>query len=214
MVKFIDEIFNDKKLIKKIQIKLPIMFQEIEISCMRGGKIGMEVGKYRERPIIALLIYKFGKDAVEYEISDTEPETDVIVSSEKISLKSISNSSLAGIKVSWTVDWDSVKKFIENFSPSTHLIIIQILWNKKGKIIFIPNQVQKNVLSKIGREKFFKVPKQGTNPRGVEFSKNAIQEMILEPETKEIEIEWKRSLELKYNPYEEWVEKWKRSEFE
>ena len=92
MVKFIDKIFDDEKLIKTIQNKLPRMFEEVEKSCMRGGKIGMEVGKNRERPIIALMINKFGRNAVDYDISDTEPETDVIVNSEKISLKTISNS--------------------------------------------------------------------------------------------------------------------------
>jgi len=37
----------------------------------------MEVGSVREKIIVALLIYKFGKENVETEIPITEPEVDV-----------------------------------------------------------------------------------------------------------------------------------------
>jgi len=54
------ELFDDKNLVRKIQNKLPYVFQLSELESSRAGKTGMEVGSLRERIIVALLIYKFG----------------------------------------------------------------------------------------------------------------------------------------------------------
>ena len=73
----ITDLFQDEILTKKIQARLPELFYlaELEISC--ASKVGMEVGLAREKILIALLIYKFGKENVETNIPITEPEVDV-----------------------------------------------------------------------------------------------------------------------------------------
>jgi len=80
------EIFEDEKLIRKIRQRLPFLFQLAELESSRAGKIGMEVGSLRERILIALLIYKFGEENVETDIPITEPEVDVRLFGEPISI--------------------------------------------------------------------------------------------------------------------------------
>ncbi len=53
----IRELFQDEKLIKKIQDKLPKLFYQAELESSRAGKIGMEVGTIRERILVTLFIY-------------------------------------------------------------------------------------------------------------------------------------------------------------
>ena len=60
----IDKLFQDLNIIKKIQKKLPTLFQLSEIDNQRNGKLGMEIGSARERIIIALLIYQFGEENI------------------------------------------------------------------------------------------------------------------------------------------------------
>ena len=55
------------------------------------------------------------------------------------------------------------------------------------------------------------MPKAGTNPRGVEFSKQAMEFMLRHSLTKNIPIEWKQST-LDYKIYERWVEEWAKLE--
>ncbi|MCD6456358.1 MAG: ThaI family type II restriction endonuclease [Methanophagales archaeon] len=80
------EIFEDPKLVNRIKTRLPYMFQLAELESSRAGNIGMEVGSLRERIIAALLIYKFGEANVETEIPITEPEVDVRLFGEPVSI--------------------------------------------------------------------------------------------------------------------------------
>jgi hypothetical protein len=112
------EIFNDSEISKKIQRKLPKLFQLAELECQRAGKIGMEVGSVREKIIVSLLIYKFGEENVETEIPITEPEVDVKLFGNPISIKTKSGNSLSGVKISWTVDAQTADEFKNNYSPS------------------------------------------------------------------------------------------------
>ncbi|MCL0041977.1 ThaI family type II restriction endonuclease [Peptococcaceae bacterium] len=95
------EIFEDARLINRIKNKLPYLFQLAELESSRVGKIGMGVGSLRERIIIALLIYKFGEANVETEISITEPEVDVRLFGEPISIKTITGMGFSGVKLIW-----------------------------------------------------------------------------------------------------------------
>jgi len=81
------EIFEDRKLVEKIERRLPYLFQLAELESSRAGKIGMEVGSLRERIIVALLLHKFGKTNVKTEIPITEPEVDVRLFGQPISVK-------------------------------------------------------------------------------------------------------------------------------
>ena len=52
----IAELFDDEKIVVRIQERLPLLFHLAELESSCGGKVGMEVGSIREKIIIALLI--------------------------------------------------------------------------------------------------------------------------------------------------------------
>ena len=85
------ELFEDEELVKKIKVRLPYLFQLAELESSRAGKIGMEVGSMRERIIVALLIYKFGEANVETEIPITDPEVDVRLFGQPLSIKTLTS---------------------------------------------------------------------------------------------------------------------------
>ncbi len=90
--------------------------------------------------------------------------------------------------------------------------MVQICWGtSKGGFFLIPLSVQKEVFSQIGKEKYFKTPKLGTNPRGVEFSKEAVLKMIEHKNTKNIQIKWDKG-NIDYDIYEKWVDYWSGKE--
>jgi len=203
----IDSIFQDKKVIKKIQDKLPELFQLAEIESSRAGKLGMEVGSVRERIIIAMLKSVFGNKVVNTNIPITEAETDVFLFNKPISIKTVTGKILNGVKLIWTVDPQKAFLFSKNYKPSCDILLVQIYWNQKGNLYLIPKDVQIKILKKIGREKYIKLPKQGTNPRGVELSKQALDALTKDSKTKRIEIDWNRSSS-DFDIYQKWVELW------
>ncbi len=200
------EIFEDKELIEKIKRRLPYLFQLAELEISRAGRVGMEVGSLRERIIIALLIYKFGEKSVETNIPITEPEVDVKLYGQPISIKTITG--MGGVKVVWTVDAQKALEFRQNYIPKSKMLLVQINWNNYGKFLYIPLATQLDLFERIGRERYLKLPKAGTNPRGVEISKETLLELITHEDTKFINIFWMRQL-IPYNPYKRWVDYWK-----
>ncbi len=201
------EIFEDEILIEKIKDRLPKLFQLAEIESSRAGKTGMEVGSLRERIIVALLIYRFGKDNVETEIAITEPEVDVKLYGEHISIKTITGKTFSGVKMIWTVDASKAIEFQEKYYPHYDILLVQINWSNSGGFYYIPLEVQTKLFDEIGRKNYIKLPKQGTNPRGVEFTREALISLIEDTNSKSIEINWERT-EISYNPYKRWVELW------
>lgn len=145
------EIFDDVELINKIRRKLPTLFYLAELESSRAGKIGMQVGSLRENIIVALLINKFGEENVKTEIPITEPEVDVYLFEMPISIKTITNKRLAGVKLIWTVDSEKAMEFRENYSPTCDILFIQINWGNDGGIYYIPLEVQQNVFIKFER---------------------------------------------------------------
>ena len=202
------EIFEYEKLVNRIKTRLPYLFQLAELESSRAGKIGMEVGSLRERIIVALLIYKFGEANVETEIPITEPEVDVKLLGESVSIKTITGKGFSGVKLIWTVDPQKAREFQETYYPHYDILLIQINWGDTGGFYYIPLEVQKRLFSKIGREEYIKLPKPGTNPRGVEITKEALSQLVKDRETQIIEISWQRS-KIDYNPYKKWVDYWK-----
>jgi len=135
--------FEDAKLVNRIKNKLPYLFQLAELESSRAGKIGMEVGSIRERIIIALLIYKFGEANVETNIPTTEPEVDVKLFGEPISIKTITGKGFSGVKLIWTVDAQKAREFRETYYPHCNIILIQISWGSIGGFYYIPLEAQK-----------------------------------------------------------------------
>ena len=208
MPSHLEEIFKDNKLTDKIKKRLPRLFHLAELESSRAGKIGMEVGSLRERIIVALLIYKFGKANVETEIPITEPEVDMQLFGQPISVKTITGKSFAGVKLIWTVDAQKAKEFREDYYPHCDILLIQINWNDMGGFYYIPVEVQKRLFDRVGREEYIKLPKTGTNPRGVEVTKEALSTLIKDKGADVIEIHWHRT-KIDYDPFKRWVDYWR-----
>jgi len=202
------EIFQDEKLIEKIRNKLPYLFQLAELESSRAGKPGMEVGSLREKIIVAMLIYKLGESNVQTEIPITEPEIDAKLFGDPISIKTVTGKSLGGVKLIWTVDPYKAKEFRESYYPKYDILFVQINWNSTGGFYYLPVESQIEVFKKLGRFNYIKLPKPGTNPRGVEISKNALEELIVHYMSKNIIIKWERKT-LKINSYKRWIDLWK-----
>ncbi len=201
------EIFEDEKLVEKIKRRLPYLFQLAELESSRAGKIGMEVGSVRERIIVALLIYKFGEENVETEIPITEPEVDVKLFREPISIKTISGKGFSGVKLIWTVDAQKAKEFLNSYYPRCDILLVQIDWNSSGGFYYIPLEVQKELFDKIGRQNYIKLPKAGTNPRGVEITKGALSSLTEAKGSKNIVINWQKA-KIDFASYKRWVDLW------
>ncbi len=202
------EIFEDESLVYRIRTRLPYLFQLAELESSRAGKIGMEVGSLRERIIIALIIYKFGESNVETEIPITMPEVDVRLYAEPVSIKTITGKRFGGVKLIWTVDAQKAKEFRETYYPHCDILLIQIDWGGIGGFYYIPLRVQKNLFNKVEREGYIKLPKPGTNPRGVEITKEALSSLVEDKSSKVIKIPWQRK-EIDYHPYKRWVDYWR-----
>jgi len=202
------EIFEDEALISKIKRRLPYFYQLAELESSRAGKIGMEVGSLREKIIVALLIYKFGEVNVQTDIPITEPEVDVSLFGQPVSIKTITGRGFGGVKLIWTVDAQKAREFRENYYPRCDILLVQIVWSAKGGFYYIPVEAQERLFNEMGREKYIKLPIPGTNPRGVEITKEALSQLVWDKETKVIEISWRRS-EIDYHPYKRWIDYWR-----
>lgn len=201
----IKDIFADSKLVLRIKNKLPKLFHMAELESARAGKIGMEVGSLRERVIVALLIYKFGS-SVDTKLPITEPEADVKLDGRKISVKTITGD--GGVKAVWTVDAESAKRFIDGYTPQCDIILVKINWgSSEGGVYLIPLSVQQEIFKQLGREGYLKMPKAGTNPRGVEFSQDAIRAMTAHRGILRIQISWKKEAS-EYDTYKRWIDYW------
>lgn len=143
---------------------------------------------------------------VETRIPITEPEIDVRLFGYPVSIKTITG--FGGVKFSWTVDAQKAWEFAETYAPKTDILFVQIKWNGLGSFSYIPLEVQQRILLTMEREKYFKLPKPGTNPRGVEISNDALLRLLQDKDTKRIEIFWQRSA-IEYKPYQRWVDYWK-----
>jgi len=202
------EIFEDEKLVIKIKKRLPYLFQLAEIESSRAGRIGMEVGSIREKIIVALLIYKFGEINIETEIPITAPEVDLLLSGKPVSVKTFTGKRFSGVKIAWTVDAQKSREFRENYYPKCDILLVQINWDNIGGFYYIPVEAQKSLFDKIDGKKYIKLPKKGTNPRGIEITKDALLNLLNDYKTKKIEINWQKT-KIDLNPYKRWIDIWK-----
>jgi hypothetical protein len=207
MSKHLVELFTDPQIVKRIKSKLPKLFQLAELDCSRAGKVGMEVGSVREKIIVALFIYKFGEANVETEIPITEPEVDALLFGNPVSIKTITSKGFGGVKLIWTVDAEKAKEFRENYYPTCDIVLVQINWGGTGGLFYIPVEVQRAIFDNIGRNKYIKLPVQGTNPRGAEFTAEALSTLAAHNNTIAIPIDWQKS-NINFNPYKRWVDLW------
>jgi hypothetical protein len=170
----------------------------------------MQVGSLRESIIIALLIYKFGSKNIDTNIPITRKEIDIKLYGQPISIKTITGKSLTGIKMIWTVDPISALKFMHNYKPECEMLLIQINWNAIGNFYYVPLDSQIRCFNALGRQTYIKLPKPGTNPRGVELSKDAAIALVNDSGTNKIGIHWKKS-PIKFDAYERWIDLWEKN---
>ena len=201
------ELFNNSEIIKKIQRKLPKLFQIAELESQRAGRVGMEVGSVREKIIVSLLIYKFGEKNVETEIPITEPEVDVKLFGNPISIKTKSGNSFSGVKISWTVDAQNAVEFQNKYIPSCDMIFVQVNWGNSGGLFYFPKNVQVEVFNLLGKENYIKLPSLGTNPRGVEITSKALQTLVSHKNSYCIKIDWRKE-EVLFNAFKRWIDLW------
>lgn len=194
-------------IVQKIKRQLPYLFQLAELESSRAGKAGMEVGSTREKVLIALLIYKFGAENVETDIPITEPEVDVKLFGKPINIKTITG--LGGVKIIWTVDAQKAREFRESYIPKCDVLLALIKWGGTGGLYYVPLEAQRRVFKELGREGYIRLPKPGTNPRGVEYSREALLRLLNDKETRVIEIFWEKQ-PIKFNAYQRWVDLWKQ----
>lgn len=200
------ELFNDQNVVNRIKSKLPRLFQIAQIEAARGGKTGMEVGVTREKILVALLIYIYGKQNVDTNIDTTKSEIDAYLFDKPISIKTVTGDG-KGVKAVWTVDQESAKRFAETYKPECDILLTTINWKDTGGVFCIPLEAQIDVLQSIGISNYLKLPKVGTNPRGVEFSQEAMKQLMGHRFSRMIPIRWDWS-EINYDPYKRWVDYW------
>ena len=163
--------------------------------------------KFKRKNFDFAFLYKFGKNNINAEVPITAPEVDFFLFDKPISIKTKSNKSFSGVKLIWTVDYKKVEEFQINYNPSCAILFTQIVWNGTGFFCYIFPETQKAILKEIGRDNYIKKPPQGTNPRGVEISSQALELLVNHKQTLKIDIEWKKA-NIDFNPYEKWVEYW------
>ena len=188
---------------------LPTLFNMVELENKRGKQLGMEVGNARERVLIALFMYVYGDDKIEFPAT-TSPELDVLVDGHPVSIKTKSSKGLSGVKLVWTVDWEKIEAFRASYNPGSDLLYVNILWGMTGLFSLIPQHVQAKTLQEIGIDRYAKVPPRGTNPRGVELSREALGIFLEHPDTQSLRIAWNRdpSLLVERTLYRRWIELW------
>jgi len=211
----LDELFGDERLCEKIRLKLPLLFDLAEQQASRGGRVGMAVGTLREQILIALLIYKFGEAKVDLDIPIAQHEVDVRVLGHPLSIKTVTAQSqkTPAVKIVWTVDRKKVEEFVRTYEPKYEMLLVIVRWGNTGGFYGIPLQVQREIFERLGKEKYLQIPKPGTNPRGVDISSVAVEELLKHPSTKPLEIEWSlpdnlTAEELRLAPYKRWLQYW------
>lgn len=203
----IAELFTDQTLIAKIQKRLPELFYLAELESSRAGKVGMEVGSMREKILIALLLYKFGEQNVQTNLPIHEPETDVIVFGRSLSIKTMTGTSFKSVKLIWTVDAQQAITFSQHYVPCCDMLLVQVNWDNVGGCFWFSQEAQTETLEKMGRAEYIKLPKAGTNPRGVELSGKALAVLSNHPQTLKFPVQWHRT-KVDYNPYRRWLDFW------
>lgn len=170
----------------------------------------MQVGSLREDIIVALFIYKFGKDNVK-EIPITESEVDVEIFGHPLSIKTITGAKLSGVKLIWTVDAQRAREFYDRYKPTCDILLVQINWGGSSPFYLIPLGAQQRIFGELRRENYIKLSKEGTNPRGVEITREALEMLVRQEETRSIPIEWQKT-HMDYKPHERWIDFWQKED--
>jgi hypothetical protein len=134
------------------------------------------------------------------------------VKGEPLSIKTVSTKTSklsSGVKLIWTVDAKKALEFKNTYSPKCASLLVQITWGGVGKLCLFSLESQKKVLQSIGRDRYIKLPKEGTNPRGAEITAEALNLLLECEDTRIIEIPFVRG-EIDYREvYTKWLDAWR-----
>ncbi len=203
----ISDLFSSQETVSRIQSKLPQLFYLAELESSRAGRVGMEVGSVREKILIALLLYKFGEQNVRTDLPIHEPEADAIVFGKPLSIKTMTGSTFKSVKLIWTVDAVQAVKFSQQYVPSCDMLLVQVNWANIGGFYLFSRESQLETLELMGRAGYIKLPKAGTNPRGVEISATALDVLSKHAQTLKFPVQWQR-VKRDYDPYRRWLDFW------
>jgi len=167
----------------------------------------MEVGSVREKILIALLLYKFGEQNIQTNLPIHEPEADAIVFGRPFSIKTMTGSTFKSVKLIWTVDAEQAINFSQRYKPSCDMLLVHVNWVNAGGFFLFSRESQIEILERMGRAEYIKLPKAGTNPRGVEISGKALDILSRHPQTYKFPVQWQRT-KIDYDPYWRWLEFW------
>ena len=184
------EAFDDRRFQKKVIQELPHLIESADIEGSRYGKTGMEKGLIRKKNLIDFLINYFGENRVEI---INLLGIDVKIDSEPVKIKTITGKS--GVKIKWTVAPNKVENFMSDYTPSCGILLVRLNWGMRERnllsgLFWIPIEAQQRVIKRLGREGYLKPPRRGTNSRGIELSKEALENLLTDVDTKHVDISW------------------------
>ena len=169
---------------KQAQTDLIGLYSDSQAEFTRNGKLTMEIGMSRERDLLAVLQEHIGSELIT-DINNSLIE-DCLYGTTRISIKHVSDKVGSGsVKAKWTSDNDQAKKYIQGMvaldhTKYTHILLIYIDTKPKGgnkiTILFITDRTIMAIVEELKEAAF--VSKEGTNNRGVEYSKPMIKKMI------------------------------------
>lgn len=201
MNNLIVKILRSPYFIGNIEKKLPVAFEMVGQQAS-----GPEVGVLREAVLIGMFMAFFGDEQVTPNESAVEADIDCYVGNIPLSIKTITGTSMSGIRIKWTSETEKAEEFISAFSPRCDLLIARIVWNRIGRISYIPVEVQQDVFSKL-KAKYLSYAG-GTNTRGVNLSREALSSMEKDKRSVIMPLHWYESLQPQPR-YERWVSFWK-----
>ena len=199
MNNLIVQMFQSPDNLERIRKKLPPAFE------MVGQQAhGAEVGVLREGVLIGMFMAFLGESRVN---PDTEVvEADCAVGNVPLSIKTVTGKTLSNVRIKWTVDQEKVREFIEAFAPGCDLLIVRILWDAEGRISYIPLEAQQRVFAALGKPQYLDY-RPGTNTRGINLSRYALDSMEKNPQSTIVPVEWYRSVQSQ-SKYDRWVSYW------
>jgi len=152
-----------------------------------------------------MLIAFLGENKVKFVDSGVNPDIDCYCDSEPLSIKTISLS--GGIRMKWTSNEVKARQFIQNYKPSSNMLVVRIIWNDVGSIRFIPLDIQQHIFEHLGVEQYLDY-RGTTNTRGVNLSLIAEQAFNHSQECISLPVSWQKS-KATINPISKWVDYWK-----
>ena len=201
MNNLIVKILRSPYFIGNIERKLPPAFE------MVGQQTsGPEVGGLREAVLIGMFMAFFGDEQVVPNESAVKADIDCYVGDGPLSIKTVTGKALNNVRIKWTVDPEKVREFIDTFKPTCDLLIVRILWEAQGRISYLPLETQQQAYAKLGTGYFDYRP--GTNTRGVNLSRAALESMEKDPKATIVPVQWYRSVEPQPK-YDRWVSYWR-----